>query len=262
MVISCMLPEHDEWTAMKPKRPIALGRSPLVEAIFEIRFVPTAPAVGDLLPGLLYAGLKTEYPDTEPLPIANIPRQIRDQQAELLYHPSYRLKGEHRILQVGDRVLSLNTTEYPGWAHFKQWVEFATKAVKETGLLKQIERFSFKYINVIEASASDQQLSFLDARIEITGATPIERGFRLRVERDDTPFLTIIEIMTHSKAKRRNDQQIVSGLLVTVDTIRAGFGNDYWTNQSTLIEEGHTVVKDVFYNLITESTLKRLDPIW
>ncbi len=164
-------------------------------------------------------------------------------------------------MQVGDRLISLHATEYPGWTRFKQWVEFATNAVKETGLLKQIERFSFKYVNVIEASANDQQLSFLDARIEVTGSTPIERGFRLRVERDDGPFVTIIDIVTNGKAKR-NDQHVVSGLLVTVDTIRTGIGNDYWNKQSELIEEGHEVAKDIFYKLLSESTLNRLGPIW
>lgn len=242
--------------------PVALGKSPLVEVIFEIRFETTAPAVGDLLPGLLYSGLKAQYPETEPLPIASIPRQIRDQQTELLYHPSHRLKGEHRMLQVGDRVVSLHTTEYPGWTVFKQWVQVATNAVKETGLLRQIERFSFKYVNVIEAAASDLQLSFLDARIEVTGQTPLERGFRLRFERDNGPFVTIVEIMTHGKAKRRSDHQLVSGLLLAVDTIRDGVGNEYWTNQNTLIEDGHAVAKDIFYNLITEPTLQRLEPVW
>ena len=246
---------------MSSQRPVKLGKSPLVEAIFEIRFEPTTATAGDLLPGLLYSGLKAQYPETEALPFASIPRQMRAQQAELLYQASHRLKGDRRILQFGDRVLSLHATEYPGWTRFKQWVEFATNAVKETGLLKQIERFSFKYINVIEASANDQQLSFLDARIEITGRAPIERGFRLRVERDNGRFVTIIEIITNGKAKR-NDPHVVSGLLVTVDTIRGGIGNDYWTNESTLIEEGHTVAKDIFYELITESTLNRLDPIW
>jgi uncharacterized protein (TIGR04255 family) len=241
--------------------PIGLGKSPLVEVIFEIRFEPAVPTAGDLLPGLLYSSMKTQYPDIEPLPIASIPRQIRDQQVELRYHASHRLKGEHRILQFGDRVLSLHATKYPGWTSFKPWVEFVTNSAKETGLLKQIERFSFKYLNLIEASADEQQLSFLDARIEINGNTPIERGFRLRAERDDGPFLTIIEIITNATAKR--DEGVLSGLLVTVDTLRNGVGNDYWTNQSTLIEEGHAVVKDIFFNkLITESTLNRLDPIW
>jgi uncharacterized protein (TIGR04255 family) len=245
---------------MSPQRPVRLEKSPLVEAIFEIRFEPTTATAGDLLPGLLYSGLKTEYPETEPLPFASIPRQMRDQDV-LRYQASHRLKGDHRLVQVGDRLISLHATQYPGWTRFKQWIEFATNAVKETGLLKQIERFSFKYINVIEASANEQQLSFLDARIEVTGGTPIERGFRLRVERDDGPFVTIIEIITNGKAKR-NDQHVVSGLLVTVDTIRAGIGNDYWNNQSTLIEEGHDVAKDIFYKLLSESTLNRLGPIW
>jgi uncharacterized protein (TIGR04255 family) len=246
---------------MSAKGPVGLRESPLVEAIFEMRFEPTTSTAGDLLPGLLYSGLKAQYPETEALPFASVPRQIRDQQAELLYKASHRLKGDRRVVQIGDRVLSLHTTEYPGWNHFKPWVEFVANAARETGLLKQIERFSFKYVNLIEASADDKQLSFLDARIEITGSAPIERGFRLRVERDDGPFVTIIEIITNGKAKR-NDHRVLSGLLVSVDTIRAGIGNDYWTNQSTLIEQGHTVVKDVFYGLITEETLNRLVPIW
>src|SRR5947208_14988444 len=101
---------------MNYRMPNQLGKSPLVEAIFEMRFEAAAPAAGDLLPGLLYSAMKNQYPQVIPLPLGSIPREIRDKTADLLYQPSHRLANGAHSIQVGDRVLTVNALAYPGWA--------------------------------------------------------------------------------------------------------------------------------------------------
>lgn len=242
--------------------PVQLGKSPLVEVIFELRFEAGTVAAGDLFPGLLYPVMKSQFPEVAPLPMASIPREIRDRNPSLIYQPSHRLKGGPHDVQVGDRAITLTTTSYPGWNRFKEMVEFVVEGVKGTGLLKQVERFSFKYTNLIETHTDEKQLSLLNLRIELINGAPIERGFRLRTERDDGDFLTIIEIITNAAVKRPTASNEISGLLVTVDTIRHGVGNDFLTDRSPFIEEGHSVAKQIFYSLLTDSTIKRLEPTY
>ena len=246
---------------MPVEMPKQLGKSPLLEAVFELRFEPAGPAVGDLLPGLLYSSLKAEYPQVMPLPMASIPREMREKRPELLYQASHRLTGGSNSVQVGDRVIALSSAAYPGWARFKDMVEFLIEAVNGTGLIKQVDRFSFKYVNIIEASQTEQQLSLLNARIELIGKLPSEKGFRLRVEREDSGCVTIIEIMTHTQAIVSSTSKEVSGLLITVDTLRPGIDRAFLTSPSGLLEEVHSVAKDTFYSLLTDATLKRLEPV-
>ena len=136
--------------------------SPLRQAIFELRFVPTIATAGDLLPGILYSVLKDDYSEVLPLPMASVPRNIRDLNPDLKYQPSHRLSSGPHSVQIGDCSVLLHTTEYPGWDNFKQRIESLIDALNQTGLVKQIERFSFKYTNLIEASKSEKQLPLLN----------------------------------------------------------------------------------------------------
>ena len=40
--------------------PVALGKSPLVEALFEVRFEPSIPVAGEILPGVLFERFTAE----------------------------------------------------------------------------------------------------------------------------------------------------------------------------------------------------------
>jgi len=246
---------------MNSSMPSQLGKSPLVEAVFEMRFEAAAPAAGDLLPGLLYSAMKDQYPQVVPLPLNSVPRDIRDRTAGLLYGPSHRLANGPQSVQVGDRVLTVNSLVYLGWAKFKERVESVLEAIKGTDLVKRVERFSFKYVNLIEAAKTEGQLHFLNIRIEVIGKPPIERGFRLRVERDDGDFVTIIETIPNATAKSTTAAKEVSGLLINVDTICSKVGESFFSNKGPLLEEGHSVLKNIFFSLLTDDTLKRLEPV-
>lgn len=247
---------------MNPTMPVKLKKSPLFEVLFEVRFEPTTPAAGDLLPGLLYSQMNADYPNVIPLAMANIPRQIRDQNPDLLYQASHRLRGEHHSISVGDRVVALSSTAYPGWNRFKEMVESVIRGVVSTGLTKNVERFSFRYVNVIEAPETDRQLPLLNARIELTGSAPIERGFHLRVEKDEGNFTTVIQVTPNAKATIPAVGKAVSGLLIDVDTLSVGIGSNFLTDRSSLLEEAHSVVKRTFFSLLTPSTLEKMGPEW
>ena len=163
---------------MSLKVPQKLSNSPLRETIFEIRFEPSTPAAGDLLPGLLYSALKSDYPEVMSLPMANVPRAVREKTPDLHYQPSHSLRGSTLSVQIGDRGISLHAMEYPGWTRFKGKLESLIEAVKGTGLAKRVERFSFKYVNLLEASSSEKQLSFINMKVEMIGEAPSERGFQ------------------------------------------------------------------------------------
>ncbi|TRZ98096.1 MAG: TIGR04255 family protein [Nitrospiraceae bacterium] len=247
---------------MSQSLPKLLTKCPLREVVFELRFTPTNPAAGDLLPGLLFSKMHKDYPEVVPLPMANVPRQLREQNQDLAYQPSHRLSGGPHAVLICDRAVSLNTHQYPGWVRYKEMIGALIDALKETELVKQIERFSFKYINVIEALPSESQLPYLKLKIALGDKPPIERGFLLRVEGNEGEFVTITQIAPNTLAKNLINHQDVSGLMVDVDTIRGSIGNEFLENSKSELEKGHEVAKKTFFSLLTEATRDRMEPKW
>lgn len=246
---------------VSPKR---LGRSPLLEALVELRFEPATPTAGDLLPGLLYPAVKEWHADVTvtPLPDAALARAIRERSQELMYKPSHRLMGGSNALQLGNRVISVSTTEYLGWPQFKGMVESLLSNLRRTGFVKTPERFSLKYINVIPSTEAERQLALVDLRIEIAGGPPSDKGFMLRIERVDEGFVTIIQVAPNAIAKSSITAQEVHGLLIDLDTVRGALPNDFLNSPGELLEKAHAITKYNFFSLLTKSTLERLEPVW
>lgn len=237
--------------------PEKLANSPLIEALFEIRFVPSTENAGERLPFMLYAALRDDYPDVGTLPVAKLPREIREQDPALRYQPAQVLRGKTDSIQVGGRVVSLSTLDYPGWTRFKGIISRLIQATKSTSLIKEVERFSFRYINLIESLPSKDQVPLLNAHIDFSGAPVMERGLQVRFERDQAGFTTVVQVIPRSTATIAS-QRSVSGLLIDVDTLRQSPGTGLIEGDTSILDEGHSILKQNFFSLLTKSTIKRL----
>ena len=141
--------------------------------------------------------------------------------------------------------------------------DFIILPLMEVSLKSGEGQFSFKYVNLLEASSSEKQLSFINMKVEMIGEAPSERGFQLRLEHDDdTKCTTIVQIIPNSMGKLLPSGKEISGLLIDVDTIRFDPGEDFWTRPGVLLENGHSVAKLRFFSLLTEPTLEKLGPVW
>jgi uncharacterized protein (TIGR04255 family) len=246
--------------AVAAKLPVALGKTPLLEVIFELRFRPTIASAGDVLPGLLFPDFRADYPTVEQLPVANIPREMREKEPNLAYQPTHRLVAPNSLVQVGERVVSLTMIyPYPGWGKFRDGVLRLLNSVGRTGLIRECERFSFRYINVI-AAAKGTQLPMLTVQLSWPEHSFTERGLRLRLERDEGEFVTVIQVTPDVTGK--SGEKVISGLLVDVDTIRPKVPTGFWDTDAKLLEDAHTVAKQTFYSLLTGATLEGLEPIY
>ena len=139
--------------AMTQVMPKKLRKSPLLEALFEVRFVPLVEGAGDVLPGLIFGRLRSKYARVEQLPAAAVPRTVERVRRALVYQASHRLHGSNGAsIQVGDRVAAVSTTAYPGWEVFRSMVLELLGVLRETSLVKVVERFSFRYINMLASN--------------------------------------------------------------------------------------------------------------
>ncbi len=240
-----------------PRLPEKLRKPPVVECIFEVRFVPSKEGAGELLIGLLYSKLG-EFERIEALPAANIPHVARDNDPNLRYLYTRQLVRQSTRTLVGDRSAAFSQVgEYGGWGYFRSECIRLLNALSETKLLASAERYSLKFLNVIEIP--DSSLAPLDARFELGGSPVVDAfGFRFRTESNSGPFTTVIEIVSGSVTLPGGSSK--SGLIASIDSIRMREGADIWNDPGSKLDEVHNVVKEIFFKLLKPETLAKLEP--
>lgn len=244
---------------MALKLPEKLRRQPVVEALFELRFTPTKESVGDVLVGMLYSKLPT-YEKIEPLPIASVPREMREKQEPLRYLASHRLVGNGKHIAVGDRVLGFGYAPvYQGWRNFREDIVLVLNTLRQTQFVAAAERYSLKYVNILEAPSQDQ-LSLLNARFELAGEPASYVGFRLRTERHGSGSITIIELSTDATVRLPDRSR--TGLLLTVDTICNQSPNEVLDDPYRHLDRLHETCKATFFGLLTEDAINSMEPVW
>jgi uncharacterized protein (TIGR04255 family) len=240
------------------KLPVRLGKPPLVDAVFEVRFQATQKSIAQLLPGFFFSRLGKEYPRSEAMPIASLPAEFRDMDASLRYQFHYRLSGETAAILVGDRSAAVSAlTPYQGWDEFRPRIDSFLKVLDESKLVHNVERFSLKFVNVI-SSTSTSQLHLLNLELAIGGVKPSDSGFQLRTELNDADLVRIIEIRPHAVAKLRSKN--ITGLMLSIDCIQKTPGASISDLHLTTIEKVHLDLKQLFFGLITPATLSSLEP--
>lgn len=234
------------------------GSAPwLVEAIFEVRFEPENREVADvLLPALMYAGLRTEYPDIETLPAARIPATTRTGDENLKYLPTHWLKGAGRIVQVGPHVVNVvQHRPYRGWSAFKADISRALAVMgKQQPVPLKPSRFSLKYVNVLEGDEG-RQLDLLTVGVTLMGKKAPEHGFTLRTEfRLDGGRVSVVTIRPNTVARSPGGEE-QRGVLVELDVV---VPCEDLVSVEQRLDEAHAEVLAKFKGLLTSDTAKRL----
>ena len=241
--------------------PQHLNKAPLLEAIFELRFESRIKGLADLLPGALFTSLQADYPQLEPLPLNNVPREMRQSDPVLHYLPSFQLVGAESRILFGDSMIGvIKTLPYHSWNDFRQRIQSLLDAVKRTNWIGGVERFSLKAVNLLSAPI-EGQLELLNLKVEIAGKPVSQTGFRLRTESSNPPYIKILQISTNA-VMNESDSPQRSGLLIEVDCIRTLSNEDPWSLLPDEIENLHAQQKEAFFSLLTDKTLASLEPTY
>lgn len=176
------------------RHPTRFARSPLTEAVFEMRFAVVSGRGVELLPGVMLAALGNDFPRIEQMPLGALPKDMRDATPELQHAALFKLQGENEAVLLGDRVASFNATRpYPGWSKFRGRAMQVASALKESGHIANLDRYSLKYVNVIDSSKAAHPTAPFNLRVEAKFCELSPNGFRLRFETKINGFLNIVD---------------------------------------------------------------------
>lgn len=245
---------------MERKVPVRLKKEPLVEAVWEVRFTSEAKSVAELLPGIMYKALQGKYPNIVRLPYADFPAPIVEHDPSLRYAPKIRLDGGNQAVQIGEHVVALSCRRpYSGWKRFSDDIRTIIQIVRDTELIDRLERFSLKYIDLIELD-QPPSLSRLNLVLKMAGYEIDTRPVQLRTEVKDGDLIHIVQIVSPAEATIPGEPAIISGVLLDVDSIRLMKENESWPDVDSHLDQVHLSSKKMFFDLLTRETIEKLEP--
>lgn len=244
------------------KLPSKLGREPLIDAVFEVRF-EAAPGAAEILPGLLFSRLKGVQ-GIQSLPVAQVPEQVRNLDPNFRYMPTSRLLWGKYVVPIGAQVLGVGCKlPYPGWANFRTAILEVLQVLAEVPLVSRINRCSLKYIDLFEVPDNAAALQMFNIGITVGSERIENHNAQLRVEMPRGRFLHAISAITSASIGIDGVPTPKTGAILDVDTLVSGLNmavGEFVTAAPSLIDEIHTSNKEIFFGCITPAGLQKLEP--
>lgn len=243
-----------------PKR---LKKEPLVEAIWQVQFEPSAGTpIGDLLPGVLFTALRSEHPNLQlkRLPSADIPAQMVQIDSNLRHMAKYRMEEPDSpfMFQVGDSIITLNCRRpYAGWAAFKGKILSLVEIVRNSCLVPAPLRHSLRYIDLLTLEPAPD-LSSLQLSLTLGAFDIRARPLQTRVELLDGNCTHVVQVAT--PAQVWFPEGMKEGSIVDLETFSTESLKD-WDAIATQIDHMHERSKVLFFeNILTANAVEQMDP--
>lgn len=245
---------------MDRKDPIRLNKEPLIEAVWEIRFISEKPSFADLLPGLIFKELPNKYPNIVRLPAADFPAPILEQDPNLKYAPKIRMEDANHSVQIGEHVVSLSCSRpYSGWEKFSTDIRTLIDVVSNTKLIARLERCSLKYIDLIDLSETPS-LKCLNVKLKL-GAQDIDiQPLQLRTEIKENGLTHTIQIVSPAEVTLPGESKRLRGVIVDIDTIKFIKESESWDKVNDFLDLAHSASKSIFFNILKAETIEKLKP--
>lgn len=188
----------------------------------------------------------------ERLPIADVPQELLEMEANLQHAPHYSLSKGPCLLLLGPKMVGLaNKAPYLGWHDL--FSEF--RAIFETlrpGLISQLNRIGIRYIDTFDGNVlPNTKLDF-----QVAGRSPAlsTMSFHLPMEGRDG-FTLNLRLANGLSTVEANQIRSIIDLDASVSPVPAD-------NVLELIESGHLQQKQLFFSLLKDEFLESLNPTY
>lgn len=236
------------------KRPTKITPDPIIDAVVELRYESDVPS--DAILGMLFAKVKSKYPDFKKLPITEIPEEIRKNDPAFRFNPYFQAESGPFKLNVGPRVISLsNSGHYIGWKnkYFPELKELL-KNVEAAGIVKHFSRLGVRYIDFF---ASDVYENInLSITLNESPLESIQTTFSAIFQNND--FLTKTQVVNNVNANIQGKKKI--GSIIDTDTYFEPQNKFGFDGLNDLIDRCHEESVAFFFSLLKPEFLATLNP--
>lgn len=246
---------------MTNRLPKRLCKEPLLDALFECRFITHFP-VSSILPGILFSEFEGEK-QLERLPQSEIPEAVRNSDPNLQYVPLVRIRLDNYSFLIGDRSLAVSCNlPYKGWNDFKPTIIKLIGVLKKSRLIDKVVRYSTKYVDLIESCDFADQVSLANLSLRIGSHNLTKEPYQVRMEISVEGFINILQIISGAKVLMPDNSER-HGVVIDIDTIKDTGGisvEQLEVDLDNALEHIHRLNKETFFDCITEQTIARLEP--
>lgn len=239
------------------KLPKKLNPCPIQEALLEIKFEANVPS--SVILGIVYPQINS-YFNQEPieLPILQLPEHIRKADKTLKYVPYYKFQKGTKITNIGPNVISFaNFGEYKGWEDFSLFIYQMLEKILSTNIIHKITNTELRYINVFKENIFD----FINLAISLES---------IEIKNEPTEINTIITAGNYKNFIRiGNSFDVViknkhyNRSIIDINCVREISNINYFLkNYKEIIEEAHSVEKEMFYKLLKSESLSNFNPLY
>lgn len=247
---------------MQTALPTKLNADPIIDAVIEIRVESTQP-LSSIMPGVLLQAKEVVFLQTQQLPAASIPEQIRRSDPNLMYQPLIKIELEGGFsLLVGDQVLAIvSPIPYVGGLKFKEKALQVIAILLDLSVVKNIKRISIKYTDFLEANSLQELDNYLNLDFKLgNNDTPEINSYDLNFNIAKQGVLHLIRLLALTLLDNNKE-----GIILDIDTIKHVECSNIQGFKESLAEtlnEIHVKSKTQFFSLLTEKTLNKLEAVY
>ena len=242
-----------------PKILTRLDKDPIFEATFEYRFRSTVSAAADVVQAVVIGALRDRFPRISRHPLADFAGAFT-QDPTLRYQPRLILRGDNTGIFIGDRSVMVSCTKpYIGWAKFRPLIVDVVQLVRKADVVKETERISLKYTNVLPGEDLSKQFSLVhfDAMLGKHKLNTLLTHIRTEIPKDG--LINIVQLTPNGTIK--SETQELHGLVLAIDTVY-NQPPDFLQDPLPHIEKAHATEKSIFVDVLTDDTLTTMGPSW
>lgn len=232
--------------------PKKISPCPISEAVVELRFESNFPA--EVIYGISYQNLKKHFPIQEKLPIMELPQSIRDDDPNLKFNPYFRLRNENFIFQIGPRNFSISCPkEYKGWDVFFKQIGSVFKDLQSLGIIHKPIRIGLRYISFFEKLNVFEHIKL---SLELAENSLIGCKNVIRSEFEHEDFNCVLNLANNAALNNIK----ITGSVIDIDVIYDKDQKSMLINFLKIVSQAHDLEKKIFFGILKEKFLKRLNP--
>jgi uncharacterized protein (TIGR04255 family) len=241
--------------------PVHIDPCPIVQAIFETRFVSPQPWA--TMPGLLFAQIRQRYPEQQTLPAAQLPGELRRHDPALLILPLIQFQSDDFLIQLGPRAVGLLTrpNAYPGWSAIQEELKWLLEQLKAAGFVGETQRLSSRYIDFFGGDFFGGDI-FTALRLGLQINDQPLRGTQTDVTTLLRRGALSVRLQVTNGAIVATKEGPTPGSVLDVDAWFGPLDADLFGNGLGRFAEAHQAIKGLFFALIKPELLSKLNPTY
>ncbi len=235
--------------------PKSLEKCPIIDAIIEVRF--DSGINPNAVFGMVYSQIKELFPgEVMSLPISQMPLEIMVGDPNLKYKPLFRIDGIDSSLQIGPRVIAVNShIPYIGWSRFYEI--FDNIITQVYGTIGKVQRLGLRYINFFEQDIHE------NVAVDFKLANKECHNFLINAEiTDDKDLVNMLQYTPNATVFSQKEEKDVLGSIIDIDTYK---NYEQGCEKDTIVKDlnrAHDSEKNLFYSLLKSELLEQLKPLY